>query len=383
MNSKKLLILLAVAALVGGAAVVAYKNQFAARKATPRSSVVIGDKLLPNIMNKIEEIQSVVVDDDTGGSITLVRGPENNWTVASRGDFPADPAKVRKLVFELDALKVADAITGKKENYPKFGLSEKAGERATIRLKDAEGRDLKFVRMGREQRSMDESEMMMNRVGGRYFLIDDDPLVYLAPEELFWLNSRLAGWVDTEILSVPRSEIVMVKVDHGTTESLELRGPNGDQLSLSPLESGMRGKTSEINLVAGALSSLRLDDAFAADSEEGRKAELTVSYEALRNDGTLYRVRLGGDLLAIQAEYREPVFSDADQATTETLAAAQTRAEKAKEAVPAFNQKHGPWIYKISSWSHNNFTKKRSELMEPIAEEKPAEESPAAVRDDE
>ena len=55
----------------------------------------------------------------------------------------------------------------------------------------------------------------------------------------------------------------------------------------------------------------------------------------------------------------------ADQATTVTQAAAEKAAKDAEAAVPAFNEKHAPWVYELNDWTASKFAKKRSDLLQP------------------
>ncbi|MFP4379456.1 MAG: DUF4340 domain-containing protein [Candidatus Sumerlaeia bacterium] len=374
MKPQKLIVLLIVAIVIIGAAIIAYKKQYATGPRKNEDGIEVGNALLPDLEEKVGKIHTLVYQSDDGSSISLKRTDADEWVIASLQDYPANPAKINQLVFGLTDMKVANALTDNPEKYENFGLSKDSGEKGTLIFKNEKGDALATLRFGKEREGSGDPMSMGGRSGGgRYFLVNDDPHVYLAEENLYWLNGRTRTWVDAEIMSVPREDIVAVEIDHGSTESLSLVGDNGNSLQLENLKEGYEQKRSAISSVAGALASLRLEDVLPANTNKLQPEDFGVKYQAQSKDGTLYYLQAGSDngdnYIMIRAKYTEPHFTDADKATTESLASAEEAAQEAQSQVAAFNARHEPWIYQISSWNYGNLTKERSDLMEKKEEE--------------
>lgn len=378
MKSKNLMILVVVALVVCVLAITLYQKQNTRKNPTvAENAKSLGDPLLGNLDEKIEEVAQVVYEAGAT-SITLQRGDRQEWSIASVGGYPADPGKLQQLFFGLTDLRVADVLTKNTERYDRFGLADGKGSKGSLLLKDKGGQTLSQVLMG-EERKAPESPNVMSQGGGRFFLVNEDPHVYLAEENMYWLKPELTAWVDTEILSVERGEIQQITLnpESETTGTLILRMVEGD-MAIQGVPDGKQGKKSEISSAQGALSYLRLSDVLPADAAETQTLDFETAYIAKVKDGTVYTAktatRPGHYYLTLEAAYDAPIFTDEDNASTETLAQAQSEAEAAQAAVPDFNAKHSKWVYEIREYNYKNLTKNAGDLLEPIPEPDEAKE---------
>src|SRR5258708_21640240 len=54
---------------------------------------------------------------------------DGRWTVAERGDYPADVSKLRKLLLALSDAKIVEEKTSNPANYPVIGLEDRKSTR--------------------------------------------------------------------------------------------------------------------------------------------------------------------------------------------------------------------------------------------------------------
>ena len=121
----------------------------------------------------------------------------------------------------------------------------------------------------------------------------------------------------------------------------------------------------------GALNGLRLTNVHEASSEAVKGLGFDKDqFVAKVKDGSVYHIdtATSGSSYYIQlnATYGKMIITAQDQASTQALALATTLADTAKGAVPGFNERHGKWVYEVSSYYHNRFTKQRSGMIEPV-----------------
>jgi len=383
MKIGKLIILFIIALALCILAIVAWQKQHTTGARQTKEIIEAGDPLLPTLPDNVGDIARITFQKE-GKEIVLTCGDSNDWTIETIGGYPANQKKIRQLIFELTEIRVADALTAREEKYSEFGLAGEAGEGGTIVLADSKGKPIRTVLLGTERARPDSPDAPMMG-GGRYFRLSRDPHVYLAEENLYWLDTDTDTWADTDLVSVSRDDVAWVDVDHVTTpsQSYRLVETNGSY-AIPDLPDDMKMKTSEASAVAGALSSVRMTNVLKTDSDIADALKFNVAYKAKTRQGTAYAVKeahKGDDYyVTLSAEYDEPLFSDQDHASTESLAAARKAADAAKDAVPVFNERHSPWVYQVQEWTARNLVKERKDLIEP--KPKPKEEAPAEVKEE-
>lgn len=385
MKAGKFYLLIGIAAALCVIAGVAYQNQYNSKPKVTKGTVASGALLLPALKDQAGAIAGLTVEQDKG-RVELARGGANNaWAIPSAAGYPADPGKITQLVLELSALKAGEAVTAKKEKYANFGLADGKIARGVVRLTGEKGKDVATLYLGDERKGAENPDNpMMQRGGGRYVRVGGDPNVYLIQENLYWLDTKTSTWAERDLLSVPRESIVDVRVDHPTTESLHL-ALSGSELKLDGLvPAGMQEKSYEVSSVAGALSSLRLEDVLTPTSATALNIAFKDSFTATAKDGVVYKIQAGKaadkNYIKIAAEYSAMTLTSADKATTVTEAAAKDAAAKAQKEWPEINKKHAGWVYQVDEWTFKNLAKNKSDLLEAKPEEKKPEGEQAGVK---
>ena len=369
MNSGKLIALLVVAAALIGGGWYVYKQQNSAKPAVEETGGLnVGDTLLSKLETMVDGIARIEYAQGDE-SLALVKKGESEWVVDSSGGYPADASKVSKLVYDLLDLKVGNRLTKKKEKYAKFGLDSDPAVEGSLKILDSSGEVIVALHRGNQREASGSG-----RGGGRFLLRNGDANVYLVDENLYSLNATLTSWVETEFCKVDTDAIQQVTINHGSTETFSADWSSGAP-KIDSLTAGMKQKDYEYNNIRGALNGLRLTNVFGGDSETAKALDFQKDqFVAKAKDGSVYHVDTATSgssyYIKMNAEYGEMITTTADKATTQALALAMANAEKAKAEVPMFNERHGIWVYEVSSYYFNRFTKKRSEMIEPIPEPK-------------
>lgn len=80
--------------------------------------------LYPELKQQLDAVTAVrIVQPGGTPAVELKRGAEG-WSVAERNDFPADDAKLRRLITDLADAKVLEEKTSNPENYPALGVED-------------------------------------------------------------------------------------------------------------------------------------------------------------------------------------------------------------------------------------------------------------------
>lgn len=161
MTSRKLSILglIAVLAVIAGV-------WLAGRQTSPPS--IESAALYPDLKSELASITALRIVKAGGQPALEVRRGDNGWTVAERHDFPADEAKLRKLITSLTEAKVLEEKTSNPESYKALGVEDVSdaaaggvqieldGPKQPIKLivgKQAQGAQSQYVRRAGEPKS--------------------------------------------------------------------------------------------------------------------------------------------------------------------------------------------------------------------------------------
>lgn len=128
MSSRRLAILAALVVLVAAAAF---------WRSHPRASshdVVVGQKILPELASRLDAVSSVRLFGAATEPLVSLERAEGRWRV-KESDYPADAARVRRLLVALGELHVMEAKTAEPSLYPALGVEDPAAAGArSVRL---------------------------------------------------------------------------------------------------------------------------------------------------------------------------------------------------------------------------------------------------------
>jgi len=320
MNSKSLIGLAAVAAVLGGAA------YFLQSGNKPAAAKLNGKTVLPGL--SVADVAHV-----EAGSLTLAAGADG-WKVESLHGYPADREKIAENLMKLAELTVGQVAHGRK-----------LGTETALTLKDAAGKTLADLKLGDKHSKKAKGQMAMYGGGypdGRYVAFGGETV--LVKDTLDAFDGDVKQWCNTRIASIPSSDVTAVKFAHGA-DVVELEKGTNSTWVLKGLTAKEELDTSKTYSLDSALSYL---DFNAVADPKLTEAELGFK------TGYVYTVTV--------------------KEGSNTVSHVATVGNKVKDGSDRyFKLDDGKWIFTISTYSAENMMKSRKDLVKDKPEPKKEE----------
>jgi hypothetical protein len=168
---------------------------------------VHGLPLLPALASELDSVTSLsVLKGSTTPSVTVHKQGEQ-WTVAERANYPADVAKLRKLLLALGDAKIREEKTSDPANYPIIGVEDPTKPGATGAQIELLAKDAKLdVIVGKPI----EQGNFVRRAGEKSSYIVE-PGISFEAEPRFWIDTRLLNF------SADKIQSIQFKPDTGST----------------------------------------------------------------------------------------------------------------------------------------------------------------------
>jgi hypothetical protein len=190
--SRQRFVALIVAALVAISAALYFSTQ------RNDSREVSGLPLLPTLASEMNTVTSLSVLKGSPTPVVTVHKQGEQWTVAERANYPADVAKLRKLLVALSDAKIREEKTSDPANYSVIGVEDptKPGASGTqIELIAKAGKQDVIVGKPVEQGNF------VRRVGEKSSYIVE-PGISLEAEPRYWIDTRLLDISADKIQSI-------------------------------------------------------------------------------------------------------------------------------------------------------------------------------------
>jgi hypothetical protein len=262
MSSRRFIGLLVAALVVLAAAL------YVGSKRNAGESSAQGTLFLPQLASALGTVSAIDLQKGAPTpAVTLHRAGEQ-WSVAQRGDYPADASKVHKLLLSLADAKIVEEKTSDPANFAIIGVEDPAGAKAagtqiTLTTKDGKSSVIvgkptgggNFARRGGEDRS---------------FTVEPGIAADVLP----------TAWIDSRLLDVPLAQIQSVeeKPASGPGYALHRLKPGEDGFALDGAPPAGRKALDAKALApsASALSSLTAEDVAAASGIDFSKSSQAV-----------------------------------------------------------------------------------------------------------
>ena len=114
MSRQRFIALLVAAALAISAALL-----LSTQRNPPRDAH--GIALLPSLAGELDTVTAVSVRRASATPTATIHQQNGRWTVAQRGDYPADVSKLRKLLLALNDAKIVEQKTSNPASFPVIG----------------------------------------------------------------------------------------------------------------------------------------------------------------------------------------------------------------------------------------------------------------------
>jgi hypothetical protein len=233
-----------------------------------------GVALLPSLANDLNTVTAVLVRKGSATPTLTLHKTGERWTVAERADYPADVAKIRKLLLSLRDAKIVEQKTADPARFSTIGVEDPAaGEPATL---PALGAEVTVAAPGRKYAVIVGKPVgegtFVRRVGENQ-TYSVEPALSMETEPRFWIDSRL--------LDVPVALIqsVDVKPAAGAAYSVHRLNPADNSYSLDGVPAGRKALDAHA-LAPGptTFSSLTAEDvAPAGNVDFGQASQVVVT----------------------------------------------------------------------------------------------------------
>jgi hypothetical protein len=157
-----------------------------------------GTALLPSLAGELNTVTVLSVRRGSATPTVTVHEQGGRWTVAERGDYPADVSKLRKLLLALSDAKIMEEKTSNPANFPVIGVDDPSSPGATGAEISVTARDGKHaVIIGKPV-----GEGNFARRGGENSSYSVEPGISFETEPRFWIDSRLLDVAAAGIQSI-------------------------------------------------------------------------------------------------------------------------------------------------------------------------------------
>jgi Domain of unknown function (DUF4340) len=157
-----------------------------------------GTALLPSLANELNTVTTLSVRRGSATPTVTVHQQGGRWTVAERGDYPADVPKLRKLLLALSDARIVEEKTSNSANFPIIGVEDPSLPGATgaeISVTAQDGKHTVIV-------GKPVGEGNFARRGGENLSYSIEPGISFESEPRFWIESRLIDIAATGIQSI-------------------------------------------------------------------------------------------------------------------------------------------------------------------------------------
>jgi len=305
------------------------------------------------------DIDSIVLG--TGEDEVTLKRQGRGFVVVNKNNYPAKTSEINNLITKILDIQTLQFVTDNVSNHEDLGVTE---EKATTVVKffKTDSSLLTGVIAGKAK-----------EVGqGTYVRLASNDKVYVAPS-LPWLGGTAMSYVEQELVSVKRDDIVSVTVSFANDKYTLKTTGDGKGVILENIPAGKKYKSNDGDSVFTALTSLKCDDVTKSSGD------LTFDKQFIcrLKDSTVYTLKIA---LKDDKTYTtcEAEFTDKTPVMIGTKAEPEEELKKkeakllAQENAIKFTKKHQGWVYEIAEWKAKNLTKELSDLIED--EEKPKEE---------
>jgi Domain of unknown function (DUF4340) len=338
------------------------------------TSQAASGKLFPELEARINDVSTIVIER-ASGTLTLQRSA-TGWGVLEKKGYPVEMESVRKSLIALAQMTTLEAKTDNPERYSKLGveeLSAAGSSSALVTLKDAGGKELAKLYVGKEQEgkgSLPSGNVYVRRAG--------EKLSYLAKGNPDFKPNAL-DWLKKEILKVARDRVQSVSITHpdGELVRVERAKPQDNDFQLVPMPEGKEliypGAPGS---VSSTLEWLNLEDVLPA-AEVDFSTEAGAKSEYRTFDGLVVRVQLKdtGDkcYARFEASYEAPVVIGPEASTTAEAAPSNPpKPEEIQKEAEALQARLKDWVFVIPAYNKASFAKRITDLVKDPAPPAPA-----------
>lgn len=311
-----------------------------------------GQALLPGLMDRVNDIDRVVISGRGGTVATLSKG-DGQWRVEELDGYPADWSRLQALLSDLAQMEIVEAKTANPEYYPRLGVEDVTAEGASGTRIDFSAADSVWAVIAGHEASLQY---------GQYLRIADQPQSVLA-DRILDLSPETVDWADAEILDVGSGLIAEVSILHPDGERVRISKVSADDanFALKTLPEGREPLSDwKVNSLANAYAGLRMEDV-QADSGAGDETPVEIKVVLFSGERFGMQVFNQDDARWIRVIHESGPNPAAPEADPE--AAAEPAA-----AVADVKRLEG-WIFKVAESRLDTMAPRLESLLKPLEAE--------------
>jgi len=317
-----------------------------------------GAKLFPTLVTDASQIATIEVRQ--GDDSVVLERAGGSWGLKNRGNYPADPSKVRTLLVGLAEADLVESKTRRLDRYAALELEDPADKGAKsriVRLLGAKGNVMGEVVIGKKR-----LDLLGTGKSGTYVRKPGDPQTWLASAELD-ASAAVKDWLKTSVYTADAAKISRVTIEIPGGEPLRIAreaapakdandaketpsDPSAVKLQFTGFPPG--GKklkdAGAAESIARAVASIDMEDVRKLDAPPSGAGVGTVRIEVADGPTATLRLRKDGD--------------------AHWLSIAATGEGEAKKAADEINQRTQGWEFRIPAAKADAILKKRADLLD-------------------
>ncbi len=313
--------------------------------------------LVPGLDTWVNDITRVRITK--GGNVpvaTLVRGVES-WTVEDAGAYPADWARLKKMLFALAQAKVIELKTSNPDYYDRLGVKDISDPGSTAVLVEiGEGEQATRLLLGSTAQGR----------AGQYVRFPDQEQALLIDRPLE-VSVQAADWVQRDVVDLAEAEVVDVNITHPDGDTIHVSRVSADvpDFTLDQLPKGREAESAwAVNALGGSLAAVQLEEVIRADELDWSNA---TQLRVLTADGVEVRAGMltvdGKSWLKLEAfPYPAQATEPAESHETRDSALADRR-----KRIEDINSRVRGWAYSIPQLKSDLISKRKEDLLKPPA----------------
>jgi len=327
MNTRHLIILAAVAAVLTGAVVLLGVLE-------DRQEITLreGSYLLQGF--NPEKVYGIYIKQ--GDESLTFRRQDERFLLAGKHDYPVSNEQINRIVKSIADIRCAEKVTSDDRNHGALGVLGEKGS-LVVRFFGESGQRMTGIVIGRDRPGFP----------GFYVRLEDEKQVYLSTDALPPVSTKTVDYVRRDLPPGRKADYVRIACRNGSGDfALDLRD------GTPALEGLSKKERQDDRAVTDVLKTLQQ---FPVRSlhRKGDLAAITwpAQLDFQRKDGVVYRIELAekdGRHFA-----RTQAIADGAGApkTGEAAGGGPDALQMARDAAGAYNRDHEPWVYEIdASW---------------------------------
>ncbi|MBI1841848.1 MAG: DUF4340 domain-containing protein [Verrucomicrobia bacterium] len=396
MNKNQLILLVVVAAVVGG---IGYSLSKKEQATWTDPSSKMGQKLLSDLkVDDVNNVESVTIKSSTGSLSLAKKG--DVWGVPDRGDYPANYENLQSFLMKVFELKVAQPVKatgGQLERLellpPDKGTNGGAG--TLVEFKDKSGKILTTLTLGKKVSKESGAASPMGGGSypvGRYVLAGSDTKnVALVSETFANIEPKAEDWLDKDFLKIEKLRSLAVTHPQATNSWKISRETEAGEWKLQDAKGEEKLDTSKTSGFNWLLSSGSFADvAGPAVKPEDTGLDKPVVAKLETFEDFAYEVKLGKaqpdgrhyvqfKTSAAIAKERAPGKDEKPEDKEKLDKEFKEKTKKAEEKLKK-EKFHDKWVYLVDKYTVENLLKERREFLAEKKDETKKDDAKKAPR---